>query len=354
MENSTPVGIRAHDMQKRITYVNRAFCEMTGWSPEDLIGLKPPFPFWPNSRREELSEKMNRALNSEVVSKKGIEGAILHRNGSLIETRTFIAPLINEKGKQTGWVTSLIDISEPKKIREELAASQDRFTTVLEGLDAALSVVDLETNELLFANRFYRENFGNDSTGHFKLAGDAREIAALHDVAEDLHESAPGIPTSFLYQESESEEIQLNEDGNRWYEVRRRLIPWVDGQLAQLLIATDITIRKEADELGVWEKFGVRLIGVDIKAIDKAEDREKFRNWMIEMNIAVCQAKTANSFLEGKEFAQEIGFPLVIRPSFTLGGSGGGIVFKKEELDDALNNGLIFCNAVFCATISCS
>ena len=92
--------------------------------------------------------------------------------------------------------------------------------------------------------------------------------------------------------------------------------------------------------MGVWEKFGVRLIGVDIKAIDKAEDREKFRNWMIEMNIAVCQAKTANSFLEGKEFAQEIGFPLVIRPSFTLGGSGGGIVFKKEELDDALNNGL--------------
>jgi PAS domain S-box-containing protein len=249
MENSTPVGIRAHDMQKRITYVNRAFCEMTGWNPEDLIGLKPPFPFWPDARRDELSEKMNRALSSETVSKKGIEGAIVRRNGSLIETRTFIAPLINEKGKQTGWVTSLIDISEPKKIREELAASQDRFTTVLEGLDAAVSVVDLETNELLFANRFYRENFGNDSVGHFKLAGDAREIATLHDVAEDLHESAPGIPTSFLYQESESEEIQLNEDGNRWYEVRRRLIPWVDGQLAQLLIATDITIRKEADEL---------------------------------------------------------------------------------------------------------
>jgi len=82
------------------------------------------------------------------------------------------------------------------------------------------------------------------------------------------------------------------------------------------------------------------LIGVDIKAIDIAEDREKFRQWMIEMGIPVCVARTANSFLEGKEFAQEIGFPLVIRPSFTLGGTGGGIVFKKEELDDALNNGL--------------
>ena len=172
MENSTPVGIRAHDMEKRITYVNRAFCEMTGWDAKELIGLEPPFPFWPDSRRDELVDKMNRALQSDINSglKKGIEGAILRKDGSLIQTRTFIAPLINERGKQTGWVTSLIDISEPKKIREELAASQERFTTVLEGLDAAVSVVSLETDELLFANRFYRENFGNDSKGHFQLA----------------------------------------------------------------------------------------------------------------------------------------------------------------------------------------
>ena len=248
MENSTPIGIRAHDMQKRITYVNRAFCDMTGWSPKELIGLSPPFPFWPDDRREELGEKMNRALKSEIVSKAGIEGAILRRDGTLIQTRTFIAPLIDEKGRQTGWVTSLIDISEPKKIREELAASQERFITVLEGLDAAVSVVDLETDELLFANRFYRENFGNDSKGHFRLAGDSNNIETLHDIAEDLHESPPGIPTSFLYQESESEEIQLD-DINQWYEVRRRFIPWVDGHLAQLLIATNITMRKEADEL---------------------------------------------------------------------------------------------------------
>ena len=248
MENSTPIGIRAHDMQKRITYVNRAFCEMTGWSAKELVGLTPPFPFWPDARREELAEKMNRALKSEVISKTGIEGVILRRDGSQIQTRTFIAPLINEKGKQTGWVTSLIDISEPKKIREELAASQERFITVLEGLDAAVSVVDLETDALLFANRFYRENFGDDSKGHFKLAGDSNNLETLHDLAEDLQDSPPGIPTPFLYQESESEEIQL-EDGNKWYEVRRRFIPWVDGHLAQLLIATDITMRKEADEL---------------------------------------------------------------------------------------------------------
>ena len=248
MEDSTPVGIRAHDMQKRITYVNRAFCEMTGWDSRELIGLEPPFPFWPDSRRDELVEKMNRALQSDGI-KTGIEGAILRKDGTLIQTRTFIAPLINEKGKQTGWVTSLIDISEPKKIREELAAAQERFTTVLEGLDAAVSVVDLETDRLLFANRFYREKFGDDSQGHFQLVGDEGNKRTLRDVAEDLNDSAPGIPSPFLYQESESEEIELSDGSNRWYEVRTRFIPWVDGHLAQLLIATEITQRKAAEDL---------------------------------------------------------------------------------------------------------
>ena len=251
MEDSTPVGIRAHDMEKRITYVNRAFCEMTGWTSEELLGLTPPFPFWPDSRRDELVEKMNRAMNSDLnlVMRVGIEGAILRRDGSLIQTRTFIAPLINEKGKQTGWVTSLIDISEPKKIREELAASQERFTTVLEGLDAAVSVVSLETDELLFANRFYRENFGNDSKGHFQLAHQEKKIDTLHNIAQDLQDYIrDGIPTSFLYQESESEEIQLTDRSNKWFEVRRRFIPWVDGHLAQLLIATDISSRKAAED----------------------------------------------------------------------------------------------------------
>lgn len=114
----------------------------------------------------------------------------------------------------------------------------------------------------------------------------------------------------------------------------------IDAVLATMGGQTALNLAKEADEIGVWEKNNIRLIGVDIKAIDKAEDREKFREWMIEMNIPVAPAKIANSFLEGKEFAQEIGFPLVLRPSFTLGGTGGSIVFQKSELDEALNRGL--------------
>jgi len=114
----------------------------------------------------------------------------------------------------------------------------------------------------------------------------------------------------------------------------------IDAVLPTMGGQTALNLAKEAEELGVWEKYQVRLIGVDIKAIDKAEDRELFRQWMIEMGVPVAPAKTANSFLEGKEFAQEIGFPLVIRPSFTLGGTGGGFVHTKDDLDEALNRGL--------------
>lgn len=111
------------------------------------------------------------------------------------------------------------------------------------------------------------------------------------------------------------------------------VLPTMGGQTA-------LNLAKEAEELGIWKEYNIRLIGVDIKAIDKAEDREQFRQWMIQLGVPVAPAKTANSFLEGKEFAQEIGFPLVIRPSFTLGGTGGGFVHDKTDLDEALERGL--------------
>lgn len=114
----------------------------------------------------------------------------------------------------------------------------------------------------------------------------------------------------------------------------------IDAVLPTMGGQTALNLAKEAEDLGIWEKYNARLIGVDIKAIDKAEDREKFRQWMIQLGVPVAKAKTANSYLEGKEFAQDIGFPLVIRPSFTLGGTGGGFVHGKDDLDEALNRGL--------------
>ncbi len=114
----------------------------------------------------------------------------------------------------------------------------------------------------------------------------------------------------------------------------------IDAVLPTMGGQTALNLCIEADELGVWEKYNVRLIGVDIAAIKLAEDREKFRQLMIDINIKVAPSRVANSWLEGKEFAQDIGFPLVIRPSFTLGGTGGGFVHDKSELDEALQRGL--------------
>ncbi len=114
----------------------------------------------------------------------------------------------------------------------------------------------------------------------------------------------------------------------------------IDAVLPTMGGQTALNLCKEADELGIWEKYNCRLIGVDVAAIDTAEDREKFRQLMVKIGIKVAPSRVANSILEGKEFAQEIGFPLVIRPSFTLGGSGGGFVHGKEDLDEALERGL--------------
>jgi len=114
----------------------------------------------------------------------------------------------------------------------------------------------------------------------------------------------------------------------------------IDAVLPTMGGQTALNLCKEVDEQGIWEKYNCKLIGVDIAAIDTAEDREQFRQLMVKIGIAVAPSHVANSFLEGKEFAQKIGFPLVIRPSFTLGGTGGGFVHTKDDLDVALERGL--------------
>ncbi len=114
----------------------------------------------------------------------------------------------------------------------------------------------------------------------------------------------------------------------------------VDAVLPTMGGQTALNLCIECDKAGIWDHYGVKIIGVDINAIETTEDREKFRLKMLELGVGVCKGATATSFLEGKEIAQEIGFPLVIRPSFTLGGTGGGFVQKPEDFDAALNRGL--------------
>jgi carbamoyl-phosphate synthase large subunit len=114
----------------------------------------------------------------------------------------------------------------------------------------------------------------------------------------------------------------------------------IDAVLPTMGGQTALNLCIEADERGLWKKYGVRIVGVDIAAIEKTENREAFRQLMVDIGIGVAKSKIANSFLEGKEAAQEIGYPLVIRPSYTLGGKGAGFVHKKEDFDMALSRGL--------------
>ncbi len=114
----------------------------------------------------------------------------------------------------------------------------------------------------------------------------------------------------------------------------------IDAVLPTMGGQTALNLCMEAYELGIWEKYNVRVLGADFKAIEKTENREEYRKWMVELGIGTSPAFTANSFLEGKEAAQKIGYPLVIRASYTLGGAGGGFVHTKEEFDEKLQRGL--------------
>ena len=114
----------------------------------------------------------------------------------------------------------------------------------------------------------------------------------------------------------------------------------VDAVLPTMGGQTALNLCIEADEKGIWEEFGVEIIGVDIDAIQITEDREKFRLLLDKIDIPYAPSETASSFLKGKEIAQEFGFPLCVRPSFTLGGTGASIVYEKNKYDTLLKRGL--------------
>ncbi len=245
MENSMLTGMRAMDQAGRITYVNPAFCAMTGFSEADLIGRSPPYPHWPADRREENSRFLEQELQGKSPS-GGIEVRVMRKDGSQFDSRMYVSPLIDPKGQQTGWMTSMTNITEAKRVRDQLSASHERFTTVLEGLDTAVSVVLVQQGELLFANHAYRLWFGAETKGHALLSGgdQAARATDIDDAVDDLG----GLPTQELTEAgSDSREVFI-EPLQKWFDVRARYLQWTDGRLAQMLIATDVTSRRNAEE----------------------------------------------------------------------------------------------------------
>lgn len=239
MEDSLLTGMRALDLEGRIIYVNPAFCRMTGYSEDELLGLLPPFPYWPSGRHNENARNMQQVIEGQAPP-EGFEVTVQRKSGQQFFARMYVSPLIDERGVQTGWMTSMTDITEPKRIRENLAAAHERFTTVLEGLDAAVSVyaqaASTEHGELLFANRYYQQIFGANAQGHLSLSG-VTDASAAEGVAHEVYWTAT----------------------QQWFEVRRRRIEWVDGRIVQMQIATDITQRKIADELARQQEEKVAL-----------------------------------------------------------------------------------------------
>ena len=248
MENSMLTGMRALDLQGRITYVNPAFCQMTGLSEAELVGCTPPFPHWPEAELETLMGRLDDELHGRSPP-GGFEVRVKRKNGQIFDARMYVSPLIDPRGQQTGWMTSMTDITEPKRIREELTASYERFTTVLEGLDAAVSVAPLGSEELLFANKLYRSWFGAEVSGHLRLIAQAGVPAtAPTDDALDAVDGLAGLPTDTLTTAQTENAETFVPALDKWLEVRSRYLTWVDGRLAQMVIATDITPRRHAEE----------------------------------------------------------------------------------------------------------
>jgi PAS domain S-box-containing protein len=246
MENSMPTGMRAMDLEGRITYVNAAFCQMTGFASSELVGRLPPYPYWPPDRIEENGRLLQQELQGRSPA-GGIEVRVMRKDGSVFDARMYVSPLIDPKQQQTGWMTSMTNITEAKRIRDQLSASHERFTTVLEGLDASVSVLSVAQGELLFANRSYRLWFGGDAQGHQTMAGGVVDASYTGD-GDDEVDGLSGLPTEELTETGASPREVYVESLGKWFDVRSRYLQWTDGRLAQMLIATDITARLRAEE----------------------------------------------------------------------------------------------------------
>jgi PAS domain S-box-containing protein len=251
MENSMLTGMRATDLEGRISYVNPAFCAMTGFAEHELIGRMPPFPHWPPDRIEENARLLQQELQGRSPA-GGIEVKVMRKDGSIFDARMYVSPLVDPKGHQTGWMTSMTNITEAKRIRDQLSASHERFTTVLEGLDAAVSVLSVQQSELLFANRSYRLWFGADARGHGLLAGSSVALPYLPE-GEDAVDNFGGLPAQELTEVGSHPREVYVEPLGKWFDVRSRYLQWTDGRLAQMLIATDITSRRRAEELAAQQ-----------------------------------------------------------------------------------------------------
>ncbi|NLR74761.1 PAS domain-containing sensor histidine kinase [Leeia aquatica] len=223
MEDSLVSGMRAMDMHGKLIYVNRAFCEMVGLSSEQLLDQQTPMPYWAPEAQDDCAAIYQSILAGQCPP-NGYTARFMRQDGERFDVRIYASPLIDSQGKQSGWMSSLYDITELKREREALKASHERFMTVLDGLDAMVTVVDPDSHEVLFSNQRVRT--------WLRLASDSAYCII------------PLLPLPYQHDDGEA----WDAIGQRWYHIQRRLLLWVDGRPAWLSIATDLTVLRSMQE----------------------------------------------------------------------------------------------------------
>ncbi|MAF82012.1 MAG: hypothetical protein CMK52_03805 [Proteobacteria bacterium] len=220
MENSMATGMRVIDLEGQITYVNPAFCDLVGLSEHELLKTYPPYPHWPPEEIEKLTS-FSRDLLDGKLDELGDQVTVMHNSGRRIITRMYTSPLRDAFGNQTGWMTSVTDITEPTMYRNELANAQERFTTVLQSLDTAVSVAVPGTKgDLLFTNDTYQRWFSSPLiNGHALLVEKGKE-------------------------DKKSRNTIYISEMKKWFDTRLQQIKWVDGRVVELLLASDVTSRQ--------------------------------------------------------------------------------------------------------------
>ncbi|AXS79346.1 PAS domain S-box protein [Dechloromonas sp. HYN0024] len=248
MSQSLITGLRAIDLEGRITFVNSAFCRMTGYEESELVGIKPPYPYWPPEEFDHLQHNIDTAL-AGLAPASGFEMRIMRRNGERFDVRLYFSPLIGTDGQQIGWMASMNDITEPKRVRVELERAHERFVTVIDGLDSAVHVADVQSGEILFANRAFQNIFGFDSVG----LDSAEVTAACRPSADMLVRDPNELVVDELPCEIYDGELQHALSGH-WYHLHERAIRWVDGRIVRVQIGADITDRKHIDEVNLQQQ----------------------------------------------------------------------------------------------------
>ncbi len=228
MADSQLSGLRVTDMNGRIVYANRTFRRMLKYdSPDELIGQMPPYSYWPSGEASFRLRELSDALIQGRLTSASYEFSPVCADGSRFYALLHVTPLRDADGKQLGWLGSLTDISEIQQAQEKLTAAHERFTRVLESMQSAVSVVDPQTDTLLFSNPSYDTYFGATNEGHL----------TINQALEGINASQGSFVDVYV------------ESFDRWYAVQEKLITWTDRTNVRLQFALDITERRHNEML---------------------------------------------------------------------------------------------------------